>query len=163
MPLTAQTMIELVEGDLLAAPVEALVNAVNTQGVMGKGIALAFKNRFPEMFEDYRQACASGRVTPGCMHVFDCGIDARPQFLINFPTKRNWRDPSQLEDIEAGLRALVGEIRQRKIRSIALPALGCGLGGLDWPAVLDLMTATLKDLEGVRILVYRPQNAVRTS
>ena len=125
-------MLELTTGNLLEADVEAFVNTVNTEGVMGKGIALQFSKKFPEMAQAYQQACKAGEVRPGHMHVFERGDMLNPRYLINFPTKRHWRSPSRMEDIEAGLTALVEEIRRRGIRSIAVPPLGCGNGGLDW-------------------------------
>src|SRR5436189_4764469 len=111
-------MIEFTKGDLLEADVDALVNAVNTEGVMGKGIALQFKQKFPDMFEAYRRACKSGLVQPGRMHVFE--RTSSPRFIINFPTKSHWRAPSRIDDIETGLAALVREVQQRNIHSIAV-------------------------------------------
>jgi O-acetyl-ADP-ribose deacetylase (regulator of RNase III) len=154
-------MIEFVQGDLLEAPADALVNAVNTEGVMGKGIALLFKERFPQMYSVYRQACVAGEVRPGKMHVFDCGFGSRPRFIINFPTKRDWRLPSKLEDVETGLAALVQEIQERQIRSVALPALGCGNGGLDWEMVLPRIQTACEKLRNVQVMIYPPRQAVR--
>ena len=150
-------MIELTAGDLLEADVDALVNAVNTEGVMGKGIALKFKKRFPDMFEAYRLACKAGQLQPGRMHVFERKDMFPPRFIINFPTKRDWWSPSRLEDIESGLAALVKEVRQRNIRSIAVPALGCGNGGLDWQSVLPCIKGALEPLANVRVLVFSPE------
>ena len=149
-------MIEFVKGDLLEAEVDALVNAVNTEGVMGKGIALQFKKKFPDMFQAYRRACKSGQVQPGRMHVFERTDTSSPKFIINFPTKRHWRAPSRIDDIEAGLAALVEEVQQRNISSIALPPLGCGNGGLDWQNVLPCIKSALEPLANVRILVFTP-------
>src|ERR1017187_5155184 len=120
------TMLKLVEGNLLEAEADALVNTVNTEGVMGKGIALQFSKKYPEMFAAYKQACDAGEVAPGRMHVFERGEMFQPRYIINFPTKRHWRSPSRIEDIDAGLGALVKEIQRLHIRSIALPPLGCG-------------------------------------
>jgi O-acetyl-ADP-ribose deacetylase (regulator of RNase III) len=150
-------MIEFVQGDLLEAQADALVNAVNTEGVMGKGIALLFKERFPQMYSAYRQACVAGEVRPGKMLVFDCGAALKPRFIISFPTKRDWRSQSRLEDIESGLAALVEEVESRKINSLALPALGCGNGGLDWETVLPMIDAAFAPLEDVRVMVYPPK------
>jgi O-acetyl-ADP-ribose deacetylase (regulator of RNase III) len=149
-------MLELVEGNLLEADAGALVNTVNTEGVMGKGIALQFSKKFPEMYAAYRAACKAGEVRPGRMHVFERGEMFQPRYVINFPTKRDWRSPSRLGDIEAGLAALVEEIRNRRIRSVALPALGCGNGGLNWKDVLPLIKAALEPLKDVRALVFPP-------
>lgn len=147
---------ELVTGNLLEADTEALVNAVNTEGVMGKGIALQFKKKYPQMFEAYRRACKDGQAQPGRMHVYECRGMIGPRYIINFPTKRHWRSPSSIEDVKAGLNALAEEIRQRHIKSIALPALGCGNGGLDWGEVLPAIRSALADLTDVHLLVYPP-------
>lgn len=149
-------MIELVHGNLLEADVEALVNTVNTEGVMGKGVALQFKKAFPEMFEAYREACRRGEIEPGRMHVYERRDMLGPRYIINFPTKRHWRQPSRLEDIASGLKALVEQIRSRRIRSVALPPLGCGSGGLEWGKVFPLIQAALDPLENVRALVFPP-------
>ena len=149
-------MIEFVRGDLLADDAEALVNTVNCVGVMGRGIALQFKKAFPDNFKAYEAGCRRGEVVPGRMFVFDTGQLMNPRYIINFPTKRHWRGMSRLPDIEAGLDALAEEIRNRNIRSIAVPPLGCGLGGLDWDVVRPLIVGALKDLDGVRIAVYEP-------
>ena len=152
-------MLELTEGNLLDAQADALVNTVNTEGVMGKGIALQFSKKFPEMFEEYRRACKAGEVQPGRMHVFEREEMFQPRYLINFPTKRHWRSPSRLEDIESGLEALVTEIRKRKIRSIALPPLGCGNGGLDWSDVFPRIEAAMAPLSDVQVMVFAPKGA----
>jgi O-acetyl-ADP-ribose deacetylase (regulator of RNase III) len=127
-------VLRFVRGDILEAPTEALVNTVNTVGVMGKGVALAFKRRFPDNYEFYRQACERGEVEIGRMLVFETGR-LQPHYIINFPTKRHWRERSKLVYIEQRLRDLVRKVRDLGIRSIAVPALGCGNGGLDWAQV----------------------------
>jgi O-acetyl-ADP-ribose deacetylase (regulator of RNase III) len=128
-------MIEDGAGNLLEADVEALVNTVNTVGYMGKGIALQFKQAYPENFAAYAQAVRRGEVQPGRMLVVPTGFVTNPRYIINFPTKRHWRGQSRMEDIEAGLEALVFEIKRLELRSIAIPPLGCGNGGLDWADV----------------------------
>ena len=150
-------MIDLVTGNILEADVDALVNAVNCVGVMGKGLALQFKKRFPDVFRSYEKACRAGRVEPGRMHVVERASDARPRFIVNFPTKRHWRDPSRMEDIESGLEALVDELRTRRIRSVAIPALGCGLGGLDWSDVRPRIERGLSPLADVNVLLFEPK------
>lgn len=149
-------MIRFVTGDLLASKADALVNAVNCVGRMGRGIALAFRKRYPPMFEAYAAACARGEVVPGRMFTVETGDPTGPRFVVNFPTKRHWRQPSRMEDVEAGLPALVAEIRAKGISSIAVPALGCGTGGLDWADVKPRIAAALGGLEGVQVLVYEP-------
>lgn len=152
-------MIQLTSGDLFAADAEALVNAVNCVGIMGRGIALRFKHAFPANFAAYAAACKRGEVRPGRMFVHETGQPTGPRLIVNFPTKRHWRDKSRMEDLEAGLAALAREIRTRRIRSIALPALGSGLGGLPWPEVRLRIEATLGDLDDVRVLAYEPGTA----
>lgn len=152
-------MIELTRGDILQADVEALVNTVNCVGVMGRGIALQFKRAFPENFEAYRAACEREAVRPGRMFVFETGKLHGPRYIINFPTKRHWRGKSRIEDIDAGLIALVGEVRRRGIRSIAIPPLGSGLGGLDWGEVRQRIEQAFTALPEVRVLVFEPAGA----
>ena len=125
-------MIREERGNLLAADVDALVNTVNTVGVMGKGVALQFKQAFPENYRAYERACKRGEVRIGRMFVFDMGRLTGPRYIVNFPTKKHWRSRSKLADIELGLEDLRKIIEEHSIRSIAVPALGCGNGGLDW-------------------------------
>lgn len=149
-------MIRFVQGDILQADAEALVNTVNCVGVMGRGIALQFKNVFPANFRAYEAACQRKEVQPGRMFVFDIGELTSPRYIVNFPTKRHWRGKSRIEDIQAGLAALVDEIRERSIRSIAIPPLGSGLGGLDWAEVRPLIAQALAALPEVEVLVFEP-------
>lgn len=142
--------------NLLNADVEALVNTVNTVGVMGKGLALQFKRRFPANFEVYAEACRRGTVQVGRMLVVETGLRTGPRFIINFPTKKHWQDPSQLEYVRMGLGALIDEVRTRSIRSIAVPPLGCGNGGLSWLNVGPLIEQVVKELPQVRVLVFAP-------
>ena len=121
-------MIELTQGDILHADAEALVNTVNCVGVMGRGIALQFKKAFPENFKRYKAVCDKKELQPGKMFIHDLNRLLNPRYVINFPTKRHWKGKSRMEDIEAGLKALVAEVCQRNIHSIAIPPLGCGLG-----------------------------------
>ena len=152
-------MIEFKTGDILAEDVEALVNSVNCIGVMGRGIALQFKNAYPENFKAYAAACEREEVRPGHMFMYETGDLARPRYIINFPTKRHWRGKSRMEDIEAGLVALAQEIRERNIRSIALPPLGSGLGGLEWHEVRERIEESLQVLTDVRIVIFEPGGA----
>jgi O-acetyl-ADP-ribose deacetylase (regulator of RNase III) len=149
-------MIRFTSGNILDAEVEALVNTVNCVGIMGRGIALQFKQAFPDNFKAYEAACQRKAVEPGRMFVFDTGELTLPRYIINFPTKRHWRGKSRMEDIDAGLVALAGEIRNRGIHSIAVPPLGSGLGGLDWAEVRPRIETALRDLPGVEVLVYEP-------
>jgi O-acetyl-ADP-ribose deacetylase (regulator of RNase III) len=149
-------MIDSTKGNLLNAQVEALVNAVNTVGVMGKGIALQFKQAFPENFAAYAKACRQGEVKIGRMFVTEIMRLDGPSWIVNFPTKKDWRQPSKVEYIERGLTDLSRVIEQRRIRSIALPPLGCGLGGLDWAVVRPLIESTFAVLPSVRAVVFEP-------
>lgn len=149
-------MIELVSGNILNDGSEAIVNTVNCVGVMGRGVALQFKNAWPKNYKAYEAACRREEVLPGRMFVYETGQLTGPRFIINFPTKRHWRGKSRIQDVESGLQALVKEIAQREIRSIALPPLGSGLGGLNWKEVLPLIEKNLGCLNGVRVRVYEP-------
>ncbi len=154
-------MIEYKSGDILHEDAEALVNTVNCVGVMGRGIALQFKNAYPENFKAYATACKNEEVQPGRMFVFETGQLTNPRFIINFPTKRHWRGKSRMEDIETGLRSLVDTIRQNNIHSIAMPPLGSGLGGLEWTDVKPRIEAALQPLTEVRVIIYEPKGAPR--
>lgn len=156
-------MIELTSGDVLKSHSDALVNTVNCVGVMGRGVALQFKNAFPENFEAYAKACKRHEVQPGRMFVFDTGRLMPPRFIINFPTKRHWRGKSRIEDIEAGLEDLVLVIKARHIKSIAIPPLGSGLGGLDWNEVRPRIQQALEGLPDVNISVFEPAGAPATA
>ena len=147
------------QGNLLTADVEALVNTVNTEGAMGKGIALQFARAFPEILPTYEAACRSGELRPGKVQVIERPGLLNPRFIINFPTKRHWRGKSRLADIDAGLTDLVREVRERGIRSIAVPPLGCGLGGLKWADVKPRIEAAFAALPNVAVQLYAPDGA----
>lgn len=149
-------MMRFVQGNLLNARAEALVNTVNTVGVMGKGIALMFKETFPRNFRAYEDACKHKEVKIGQMFVTETGLIEYPRWIINFPTKKHWRQPSQIEWIIQGLGDLRRIIEEYNIRSIALPPLGSGNGGLDWQAVRWEIQRVLADLDNVDIVVFEP-------
>ena len=153
-------MITFKTGNILDERAEALVNTVNCVGVMGRGIALQFKRAFPANFRAYEAACRRGEVQPGRMFVFATGQLAPPRYIINFPTKRHWRGKSRLSDIDAGLVALVTEIARRDIRSVAVPPLGSGLGGLNWADVRPRIEQALGGLPGVLVTVFEPDGQV---
>lgn len=153
-------MIRSTQGDILRDESEAIVNTVNCVGVMGRGIALQFRNAYPENFKAYANACQRGEVRPGRMFVTETGEFA-PRYIVNFPTKRHWRGQSRMEDIEAGLDALAEFIREKRIRSIALPPLGAGLGGLIWEEVKGRIVAVLGELEDVEVCLYEPTGPSR--
>ena len=152
-------MIELTRGNLLEAPAEALVNRVNCVGYMGKGIALQFKQAFPANFKHYEAACHAGDMMPGKMMVHDNGGLVNPRYIINFPTKRHWRGKSRIEDIASGLSALVADVQRLGIRSIAVPPLGCGLGGLEWRMVRPMIEQAFAGLPDVQVLLFEPAGA----
>ena len=149
-------MITFKQGNLLEADAEALVNTVNTVGIMGKGIALMFKECFPQNFEAYAHACKIGDVRIGKMFVTENLTLFGPKWIINFPTKTDWRVKTKLKWVEDGLLDLVHVIREKEIRSIAVPPLGCGNGGLRWPDVRRLITSSLEEVEGVEVVAYIP-------
>ena len=149
-------MIEIARGDIVKADAEALVNTVNCVGFMGRGIALQFKRVFPANFEAYERACRRDEVVPGRMLVHETGYLTGPRFIINFPTKRHWRAGSRIDDIQSGLDALTAEVRRLGIRSIAVPPLGCGLGGLDWQQVKPLIQRAFAPLPDVHVLLFEP-------
>src|ERR1700690_4196405 len=148
--------VKFVEGNLLEARVEALVNTVNTVGVMGKGIALMFKEAFPANFRAYEDACERKEVRIGNMFVTENRTFDGPRWLINFPTKKHWRQPSKLEWIQDGLQDLRRLVEEKNIHSIALPPLGCGNGGLEWSEVRPEIESALGKLNGVDVWVYEP-------
>jgi O-acetyl-ADP-ribose deacetylase (regulator of RNase III) len=152
-------MIEFKQGNLLEENAEALVNTVNCVGVMGKGIALQFKQAFPENFRQYEKACRADEVQPGRMFTFPTSSLFYPRYIINFPTKRHWRGKSKIEDIKSGLKALVAEVQQLGISSIAIPPLGCGNGGLDWAKVKPLIESAFAELPDVKVIVFEPTGA----
>jgi len=152
-------MINFTTGDILRADAEAIVNTVNCVGIMGRGIALQFKNAFPDNFKAYEAACDREEVQPGKMFVFETRTLTNPKFIINFPTKRHWRGKSRMEDIDSGLKALVAEIRNRGIRSIAIPPLGSGLGGLNWTEVRPRIEAALRGINDLDVVIYEPNSA----
>lgn len=157
--------IELKTGDIFKADADAIVNTVNCVGIMGRGIALQFKNAYPVNFKAYKAACDAEQVQPGRMFVFETG-KFTPRFIINFPTKRHWKGKSRIEDIEAGLIALAEEIKSRGIKSVAIPPLGAGLGGLDWDHVLPRIKLALQDIPNVNVIIFEPKgppNTVRVS
>ena len=149
-------MLTFKTGDILAETAEALVNTVNCVGVMGRGVALQFKRAFPDNFKAYAARCKRDEIRPGRVFVFETGTIVPPRYIINFPTKRHWRGKSRIEDIETGLESLAQEIRRYRIRSIAVPPLGSGLGGLGWSAVRARMEVVLGALDDVDIVIFEP-------
>lgn len=152
-------MIERKKGDILLADAEALVNTVNCVGVMGRGIALQFRKAFPTNYDVYKALCDRKKLHPGMVLTHELHQLHNPQLIINFPTKNHWKGKSQIKDIASGLEALVKEVQLRNIRSIAIPPLGCGLGGLDWAEVRPMIEHAFAVLPDVRVLLYEPAGA----
>lgn len=150
-------MIEYKTGNILTEDAEAIVNTINCVGVMGRGIALQFKKRYPENFKKYAAACRNKEVVLGKMFVFKTEASTYPKYIINFPTKNHWRGKSKAEDIARGLDDLLGVILKKEIKSIALPPLGCGLGGLEWKKVKDIIEEKLSKFTDIKIVVFEPQ------
>lgn len=142
-------MITYLEGDIFHSPAQVLVNTVNTVGVMGKGIALEFKNKYPEMFTKYKELCKNNSLSVGKLMLW---YDS-DYWLLQFPTKENWRNPSKIEYIEKGLATFVKRYSDYNISSIAFPKLGCGNGGLNWTEVKDVMEKYLSDLP-ISVYIY---------
>ena len=143
-------------GNILKCNVEALVNPVNCVGVMGKGLALQFKNAFSGAFNSYVKVCNKGLLILGDVHIHRVSMVSNPKFIINFPTKRHWKDLSNIGDIADGLLALKELLIKRGIQSVAIPPLGCGLGGLNWLDVKPLIVQTFKDVENLEVIVFEP-------
>jgi O-acetyl-ADP-ribose deacetylase (regulator of RNase III) len=152
-------MIYPAEGNLLEAKVEALVNTVNCVGIMGKGIALQFKQAFPENFKVYAKACKHDEVQLGRMFVYSTDSLFNPKYIINFPTKKHWKSKSKLKDVEQGLNDLIKVINTFKIKSIAIPPLGSGLGGLNWPDVKQLIVSAFEKVPDVDVHLYEPKGS----
>lgn len=154
-------MISYGKGDLLQADTEALINTVNCVGVMGKGIALQYKRRYPDMFAAYQKACKRGEVAIGKMFVYETGQLEGPKYIINFPTKKHWRSPSHLSYIDDGLIDLIHVIRELNITSIAVPPLGAGNGGLDWSDVEPRLVKAFAQIPDVNAVLYPPAAGTR--
>ena len=156
-------MIRYTQGNLLEAPAEALINTVNTVGVMGKGIALMFREAFPDNTSAYEAACKTGQLRVGRMFVSQTHDLLGHKWIINFPTKQHWRHPSKLEWVRDGLKDLVRVIRENHIQSVAVPPLGCGNGGLEWSQVRGEIESALSELQDVEILIYEPTNSYQNA
>ncbi|MEI6286601.1 MAG: macro domain-containing protein [Bacillota bacterium] len=149
-------MLEFKKGNILESHAEAIINTVNIKGVMGKGIALQFKKAYPDMYKNYEKVCKSGQLQVGQMHVWHNPAIFGPAYIINFPTKDDWKQPSKLEYISSGLQALSKTIADLKIKSVAVPPLGCGNGGLSWQVVREMIVRELENNSDVKVEVYEP-------
>ncbi len=149
-------MIELTRGNLLESDAEAIVNAINCVGAMGRGLALQFDKAYPENSKAYKAACDRKELRPGKLLIVPLETEINPRYIVNFPTKDHWKYKSKREYIEQGLQTLITEIRRLDIQSIAIPPLGCGLGGLDWNEIKPLIEKAFAALSGVHVLLYEP-------
>lgn len=144
-------------GDILQSDCQAIINTVNTKGVMGKGLALLYRKKYPDMFTAYRRACLDNKVKTGSMHLWK--VSNEDKWIINFPTKDHWRNPSQMEWIITGLQDLVKVVKDKGFTSVAIPPLGCGLGGLNWYLVKkEILKVCEESLSDIRIEIYEPEN-----
>lgn len=148
-------MVTFVNGNIFDSPAQVITNPINCVGVMGGGLASEFKARYPEMFADYKHRCANKEVRLGVPYLWE----SETHQILNFPTKDDWRNPSRLDSIEEGLRYLARHYNEMGIYTLALPALGCGLGGLGWSEVSDLIVQHLGDIEDLEVFVYGPAEA----
>jgi O-acetyl-ADP-ribose deacetylase (regulator of RNase III) len=155
-------MIKLSQGNILKADAQAFVNTVNCVGVTGRGVALQFKKAFPVNFTAYEIACKEGQVQPGKMFIYDLNRICNPRFIINFPTKRHWKAKSLIGDIKLGLVDLIHIIKEKQIHSIAIPPLGCGLGGLAWEEVKPLIIDAFDSIPEVGVFLFEPAGSPQT-
>lgn len=149
-------MIEYKQGDIFTSDCEAIINTVNTKGIMGKGLALQFKKRYPDNFKAYEKACENEQVQLGKMFIFNRNTLDNPKYIINFPTKGHWKSKSKLKDIEEGFDDLLIQLAKYNIKSVAIPPLGSGLGGLDWKQVKTIISAKTINHDGIDFVVYEP-------
>jgi len=153
-------MLNYIRGNIFESDAHALINTVNTVGIMGKGLALQFKNLFPENFKKYQQACKNGKIDIGKMFITKENTIYGEKIIINFPTKKDWREPSKYEYIEKGLVSLVDVIKKFKIKSIAIPLLGCGNGGLKWERVKRMIEKKMSNLD-IDVYIYEPNTLIK--
>jgi O-acetyl-ADP-ribose deacetylase (regulator of RNase III) len=143
-------------GDILQSDCQAIINTVNTKGVMGKGLALLYRKKYPDMFTVYRRACLDNKVKTGSMHLWK--VSNQDKWVVNFPTKDHWRQPSQMEWIISGLQNLVEVVKEKGFTSIAIPPLGCGLGGLHWYLVKkEILKVCEESFTDLRVEIYEPE------
>ncbi len=151
-------MITFISGNIFESPAQVITNTINCVGVMGKGLALEYKKKFPQMFEDYKLKCRNGQVKPGEPYIWE---NEEIQ-ILNFPTKRHWRAKSRLEDISSGLDFIVNNYEKWGIYTLAIPALGCANGGLNWKDVRNLMIKHLADIPDLEVFAYEPRAVSRS-
>ena len=144
-------MISYTVGNIFDSDCYALVNPVNCVGVMGAGLAAQFRKRYPRMFWDYQKVCSLGLLKPGLIHSYR----ENNKLIINFPTKDHWKDKSLIQYIDSGLETLIGYVQRNKVDSIAIPPLGCGLGGLDWKVVKPKIENAANKIN-IRVVIYEP-------
>ena len=152
-------MIQLMKGNIFETQAQAVVNPVNCVGVMGAGLALRFKQFYPEMFAEYQQKCITQSLQPGKLHIWK--MPDQDRYIINFPTKMHWKDPSKINYINSGVSSLIILLNQKSIHSVAIPALGCGLGGLEWEPVRDAIIAQFQQrAPDLHVFLYAPKDVL---
>ncbi len=156
-------MINFKTGNILSDNSQAIVNTVNCVGVMGKGLALQFKKAFPGNFKEYKSACDKKLVTPGKMFITRYDDILESKFIINFPTKQHWKGASKIEYVEDGLEDLIKNIKKLKVKSVAIPPLGAGLGGLDWEIVKNKIVEAFSSIEDVDVVIYEPNGSPKAT
>jgi O-acetyl-ADP-ribose deacetylase (regulator of RNase III) len=147
--------IHIIQGDILEAETDAIVNTVNCKGIMGKGLALEVKKKYPENFKKYQDVCESGSLRPGDIFVFEIGKLFPPHYVFNFATKDHWKGKSKIEYIRIGLNNLIIDIEKLNLQSIAVPPLGCGYGGLDWEIVKPIILSAFNEIS-VELYLFEP-------
>ena len=152
-------MITFVQGNIFESSAQVITNTVNCAGVMGAGLALQFKNKFPSMYSDYKSRCDKNIVIAGIPYLWE---DDQTQ-ILNFPTKRHWKDDSLLTDIDAGLKYLANNYQTMGIQSLAIPPLGCGLGGLNWNEVKPLIEKYFASVSDLEVYVYETTASIHNS
>ena len=150
-------MISYHTSDLFRSTAEVWVNPVNLMGVSGAGLALKFKQRFPYNFQAYQHACAAGMLQTGTVLVFPTSLPSYPKYIVNFPSKRHWKQRSRFEDVELSTQHLVKEVQKLRVESLAMPAVGCGLGGLNWGTVQPMLEKHLGVLQDMSVEIYLPK------
>lgn len=156
LPDDPSSKLKIIDADLMSSRSEAVVNAVNTVGVMGKGVALLFKKKYPEYFSSYANACRVGDVRIGSIFEYQLGYSGVPSWILSVPTKRHWRDSSSIVDVERGIEALARSVVRLGIRSVSVPALGCGEGGLSFSRVGPILVKHLSILD-CEVFIHMPR------
>jgi len=150
-------MIRIVDGNIFEADTQGIVNPVNCVGVMGAGLAKRFANFYPEMEAEYKTACNEGKLAPGKIFVWVIDTYDELLYIFNLPTKEHWKDPSKMEYIRKGIAELIRTMDKHEVHSVAIPALGCGLGGLNWDDVSKEIVKQFQRKPDKTVWLYPPR------